>query len=163
MSHLVSSHRQVLRNICNFEHELENSADLQERLAYARAWYAYKNTMDEWCFGPSKFVGYEGMTAGEYISHAHENNGRRTEKQLAQWFDIVPNGSELHEELETELNLFLAKYGKEPSTLTRFNVLKTEKNDNVKDAETPLVDLLVAVAKTLSRSDQSLLLGRLQS
>jgi len=103
-------------DIHKFDVELSRSPDLQARLAYARAWYAHQDESGRWCFGPSKFVGYEGISAKAYLQTAEESDGRRTEAQLQMWFGAVDPASALYQELSTALFALLAKYGKAPST-----------------------------------------------
>jgi hypothetical protein len=153
MTHIASSDQAVLANIDRFRSELDGSPELQERLAYARAWYAHRDAKGIWRFGPSKFVGYEGLDAKRYIATAENLNGRRTEAQLRQWFQIVEPNTPLHAELSAALFAFLAKYGKTPSTIMRINVLKPvldeQPDADQADTNDTLVDLLVAVAKSL--------------
>src|SRR5688572_1612009 len=98
MSKISSTEQQVRRNIRRFRAELDSSTELQARLAYARAWYADCDDDDEWHFGPSKFVGYQGMTAKEYVDDG-PRDGRRTERKLATWFVQLPESDPLYEEL----------------------------------------------------------------
>lgn len=121
MSKIVTSERQALTNIRRFRKELDASPGLQGRLSFARAWYAYEAGDGMWRFGPSKFIGYEGMTADEYLDD-DARDGRRTEKQLAQWFVEVPEGTDLHEKLSGQLSDLLDQYGKVPSAKMRINV-----------------------------------------
>src|ERR1700693_1402487 len=93
----------VLSNIARFREEVERSRALQKRLAYARSWYAYQDQEGQWRFGPSKFVGYDRMTAEGYIETAEDLDGRRTEAQLQQWFTAVDPESELGTQLSSAL------------------------------------------------------------
>jgi hypothetical protein len=154
MSTLVTSPQRVRTNIDRFYREVEQSPALQGRLAYARAWYAYRHDDGQWRFGPSKFVGYEGMNANTYMEHEDGRDGRRTEAQLQQWFTVVDPASELHEELSAALFTLVARYGKVPSTKMRINILKTEYEQlfggvDQADPNDTIVDLMVAVGKSL--------------
>lgn len=124
MPKIVTSERQALANIRRFARELDASPGLQGRLGFARAWYADKGSDGTWRFGPSKFIGYDGMTADEYLDD-DARDGRRTEKQLAQWFEEVPEGTDLHEKLSGDLFALLDRYGKVPSAKMRINVLES--------------------------------------
>lgn len=124
MSKIVTSERQALANIRRFARELDASPGLQGRLGFPRAWYADKGADGTWHFGPSKFIGYDGMTADEYLDD-DARDGRRTEKQLAQWFEEVPEGTDLHETLSSDLFALLGRYGKVPSAKMRINVLES--------------------------------------
>jgi hypothetical protein len=146
----------VLSNIARFREEVERSRALQKRLAYARSWYAYQDEAGQWRFGPSKFVGYDRMTAEGYIETAEDRDGRRTEAQLQQWFAAVDPGSELGSQLSSALYEFLASYGKAPSTKMRINVPNDvhEKHfgATASDPHDILVATLIAAAKTLPPS-----------
>lgn len=158
MFKVASTPQTALSNIQRFGDEVKQSSELQGRLAYARAWYADKNKRGEWQFGPSKFVGYEGLDAKHYIRSAEERDGRRTEAQLQQWFTVVDPSSELYEELNSALINFLAKFGKVPSTKMRINILKAADDPSATD---DIVELLVAVAKSLPPSQLAKLRARI--
>jgi hypothetical protein len=146
----------VLSNIACFGTEVERSHALQKRLAYARSWYAYQDEEGQWRFGPSKFVGYDGMTAEGYIETAEDRDGRRTEAQLQQWFTAVDPESELGTQLSSALYGFLAAYGKAPSTKMRINVPNDVHAKHfavaLADPHDILVTTLIAAAKTLPPS-----------
>lgn len=165
MSKIATSPETVLDNIARFQREIKKSTDLQDRLAYARAWYATRDKKGEWQFGPSKFVGYHDLDAIEYIKTSHNIDGRRTEAQLQQWFTILPTDSELHAELSEALSSFLGRYGKAPSTAMRINILHGVYQEYVEreapDATAAIVDLIVAVAKTLPLASVTKLKERL--
>jgi hypothetical protein len=147
---------QALTNIVKFEDELRGSPELQGRLAYARAWYAHQDKKGRWRFAPSKFVGYEGIDAKTYLQVAEESDGRRTEAQLQMWFAALDPMSELYEEVSRALFAFLAKYGKAPSTKMRINVLRKRRKlysgALEEDAHDTLVNLMLAVARTLPKA-----------
>ena len=146
----------VLSNIARFGEEVEKSRALQKRLAYARSWYACQDDEGLWRFGPSKFVGYEGMTAVGYIDTAEDRDGRRTEAQLQQWFTAVDPGSELGTQLSSALYRFLASYSKAPSTKMRISVPNevhaAHFGATASDPHDILVATLIAAAKTLPPS-----------
>ena len=146
----------VLSNIARFGDEVGKSHALQKRLAYARSWYAYQDEEGHWRFGPSKFVGYDRMTAEGYIETAEDRDGRRTEAQLQQWFTAVDPESELGTRLSSALYGFLARYGKAPSTKMRISVPNDvhEKHFGAiaSDPHDILVATLIAAAKTLPPS-----------
>jgi hypothetical protein len=153
---VASDLQSVLLNIARFGAELQKSAALQNRLAYARCWYACQDNEGKWQFGPSKFVGYDGMTADGYIDTAEDRDGRRTEAQLQQWFAAVDPGSKLGSELGSALYRFLANYRKAPSTKMRISVPKkvyeTAFGAGARDAHDVLVETIVAAAKALPPS-----------
>jgi len=150
---VVSDLQSVLLNIARFGTELQKSAALQKRLAYARCWYACQDNEGQWQFGPSKFVGYDGMTAECYIDSVEDRDGRRIEAQLQQWFTAVDPGSKLGSDLGSALYGFLAMYGKAPSTKMRISVAKkvceTTFEAVARDALDALVETIVAAADAL--------------
>lgn len=152
MSQIVSTESQVNDNIRRFPSELKRSRALRDRLAYARAWYAVPGQGGDWMFGPSKFVGYQGMTAEEYLND-EPLNGRRTESQLSQWFKIVDVNDDIYQELSTQLVAFLERFGKVPSKSMRINISRNSDLTLEEKQTSAIVDLILAVAKSLPRSD----------
>jgi hypothetical protein len=153
---VASELQNVLLNIVRFGAELQNGAALQKRLAYARCWYACQDNEGQWQFGPSKFVGYDGMTADSYMDIAEGRDGRRAEAQLKQWFTVVDPASKLGSELGSALYRFLATYRKAPSTKMRISVpnkiYETAFGTAARDAHDVLVETIVAAAKALPPS-----------
>ena len=154
MSLIVTTAKQACSNILKFEDELQGSSELQDRLSFARAWYAVRDEDGVWRFGPSKFIGYQKMTAKEYLD-GKARDGRRTEAQLAQWFTEVPDDTELYETLSDALFEVLAEYGKTPSSKMRISVPDQvyEASEYPDDSETTLTDLLIKVAKSLPKGE----------
>ena len=166
MPALTTSPRMVLQAIKRFEKEVRRSPDLAGRLGYARAWYACRDAKGRWRFGPSKFVGYEYLTASEYIRLSRKGlDGRRTEAQLRRWFRELDPSSELHEQLASLLSAFLAQHDKTPSSKMRINILDEDFHELVEDdrgaSGPPILDLIVAVAESLPRSELDQLRSRL--
>jgi hypothetical protein len=153
---VASALQSVLLNIIRFGAELQNSATLQKRLAYARCWYACLDDEGQWQFGPSRFVGYDGMTPDSYVDIAEGRDGRRAEAQLQQWFTVVDPASKLRSELGSALYRFLAMYGKAPSTKMRISVPNKVHEANfeavAREAHDALVETIVAAAKALPPS-----------
>ena len=160
---LATSLNAVLGAITRFRSEVQRNPQLRSRLAYARAWYAHQDEDGQWLFGPSKFVGYEGLTAEQYIKEAGNGllDGRRTEAQLQRWFEQLDPATELHEQLSSELSVFLAEYNKAPSQLMRINIPIEEDTDGESGARAPLLDLIVAVAESLQPPELEALRRRL--
>ena len=152
MSIIVTSQQQALDNIERFQDELGKSDELQRRLAFARAWYAAPRSGGTWNFAPSKFCGYENMTAEEYVND-EPRDGRRTEKQLQKWFSVVPESDRMFEDLYQELNAFLARYAKLPSSAIRLNVPTQYLRDRISRDEDSrarrIADLIIEVARDL--------------
>lgn len=119
---IVTTSAKALDNIEKFEREVEGSPGLQDRMAYVREWYAYKDDAAQWHFGPSKYIGYEDTS--EYLKYADERDGRCTEAQLRQWFEKVDPDNDLYQELSTALFAFLTKYSKAPNAKWQINVLQ---------------------------------------
>jgi hypothetical protein len=153
---IVSTLSQALANVDRFGRELEDSPELQGRLSYARAWYAHQAD-DEWRFGPSKFIGYDGMTAAEYVND-EPRDGRQTENKLGQWFTEVPEDEPLFEELSKALTAFLGTYGKAPSAKIRISVANKFYEEYRAQGDTSLDrilgDLMIAVAKRLPQIER---------
>jgi hypothetical protein len=157
MLKIVDRPAKALANIQRFDAELRRSPDLQARLGYARAWYAHRDEEGKWCFAPSKFAGYEDIDAKTYLQYAEESDGRRTEAQLQAYFAVVNPATPLHQELKSALFALLARYGKTPSTKMRINVLRPLRKlpsdaGSAEDATKAVVDMMVAVARTLPTS-----------
>lgn len=151
MSKIVNRASQVAANAVRFAEELEASEKLQERLPYARAWYAFPDDGGGWAFVPSKFGGYENMTAREYLDDT-PRDGRRTERQLSQWFQEVPEDTELYETLYEGLFTFLHAYNRAPSAKARISVSKevyARHFDDGGDDEADLLELLIRIARRL--------------
>ena len=158
---IAASIAAVTDNIRRFQSEVAQSPELQRRLPYARAWYAIRDGKD-WLFGPSKFVGYDGFTAAEYVKLSKQNDGRATEAHLRRWFAVVDTPSALHGELSASLSRFLGRYGKAPSVAMRLNLLSAElATDGDSAMGASLLDLVVAVARGLEPARLSLLKARI--
>ena len=166
MPALATSLGTVCNAIHRFRSEAGRSTQLAGRLAYARAWYACRDRDGRWQFGPSKFVGYERLTAEQYLERSRKGlDGRRTETQLQRWFKELDPSSALHEELSAQLSAFLAEHGKAPSRKMRISIPERDYDEllgNARGRETgPILELLVAVAESLPRSDLDTLRKRL--
>ena len=166
MPALATSPRIVRDGINRFQDEVRRSPRLANRLPYARAWYAYRDDEGRWWFGPSKFVGYEGLTAEQYVELSGKGlDGRRTEAQLRQWHVQLDPSSDLHEELSAQLSAFLAEHGKAPSRKMRISIpreLRDERPQDGGDGEQVLMlDLIVAFAESLRPSELETLRNRL--
>ena len=166
MPALATSPHMVRQAIKRFEKEVCGSPSLAGRLAYARGWYACRDAEDRWRFGPSKFVGYERLTARQYIELSRKGlDGRRTEAQLRQWFRELDPSSELHERLASLLSAFLAEHDKAPSSKMRISVFEEDYDELVEDnrstSSPPILDLIVAVAESLPRAELDLLRRRM--
>jgi hypothetical protein len=81
----VDGYNDVIETVRAFNKGLEEGEDLGTLLSYFRAWY-YIPELD--AVGPSKFIGYRDMTAGEYM-RSEGLDGRVTEPVLRRWFDVL--------------------------------------------------------------------------
>jgi len=151
MIKLATSLKDVTDAINKFPSEVKQSQELQERLAYARAWYAIRNKHGEWVFGPSKFVGYKELTAEKYLDSNVKLDGRKTEVHLSEWF------CEMTDDLDPlwdELSDFLAEFGKIPSRMARINILDQYRDSHIINQEgggqfDKVVELIIEVSKIL--------------
>jgi len=116
---LVKNRDQVKDGIRRFNEELTRDAhDLASRLRYIRAWY-YDPELDQ--VGPSKFIGYVGMTAKLYADlYARGLDGKETEPTLRQWFQTLEEGSPEEALVRARVEQLLARYGKKPNKKARF-------------------------------------------
>jgi hypothetical protein len=157
---LVTNEAQALDNIQRFKGELDRSPGLQERLAYARAWYTGFESDGSYTFGPSKFIGYRELSADEYLAGGGLD-GRQTEHRLRQWFVEIGPDHIAYAPLLEQLHDFLAGYGKAPSSAMRINIpiaAHDEALANVTaftgDSDHMLAELLIAVAQRLPHAER---------
>ena len=126
---LASNRAVVLSNIYRFEDEVRRTPGLADRLARFRAWYAAEGEDKQWRFGPSKFVGYEGLDGEEYLNLSRQKliDGRVTEQHLQdrQWFKEVNPGCQMYDLLAAKLSVFLRQYGKTPNRKMRISIEKS--------------------------------------
>jgi uncharacterized protein (DUF433 family) len=138
---LVSSVEQALRNISLYRHELAKSPGLQRVVGYAPAWYAAPGPDGTWLLAPSKFVGYQGISAEVYLDRnggSGVHDGRETERQLQNWFARISQGSALHRQLSEELSAMLAPYGKTQNIRARFYLVNSDDNAQVRRSDRPI-------------------------
>ncbi len=92
-------------------------------MPHARSWYALEID-GGYLLGPSKVIGYRGMTPAIYFeNNATALDGRATESALQPLSQPVPLGSVLHRELLRELSDLCALYGSKPNKLARFAIV----------------------------------------
>ena len=118
---VVTNVEQVSENIARFqegllEEGLPGDKSLDERLAYFRAWY-YDPSLD--CVGPSKFIGYKGMDAGDYFFFALD--GKETEPVLARWFHVLEEGTPEYRYVRDKVWEQNASFRKHVSRKARFS------------------------------------------
>jgi Uncharacterized conserved protein len=112
-------------NILSYAREVARNQALQGRISRHGAWYA---TMLDgvWYFGPSKFIGYQGINPKSYLDPRLEKHGSRTEEALKKLFDVVDPSSRLGRELYPQLKFFTSQYGKQPRQDFRISVAPDE-------------------------------------
>ena len=115
--HPVTSDGQVAENVQRFNEALPQATDLETLLAYFRAWY-YVPKVD--MVGPSKFIGYEGMTGAEYMER-EDLNGTETEPVLKRWFEVLKVGTPEYKFVEQRVLDLAARFGKRVSRAARFS------------------------------------------
>jgi predicted RNase H-like HicB family nuclease len=113
---LVKSLDEVRASIRQFNADLERSAELAARLKMNRAWY-YDPELD--MIGPSKFIGYAGMTAERYLQEGAAD-GKQTEPVLKRWFRLLDNDSPEAAFVRSRAESLVAKHGKSLSEVARF-------------------------------------------
>lgn len=148
---LVESQDQAVDNIRRYNAEVEAIAYL---IPYTRAWYALREKDGRWLFGPSKFIGYQGLTADLYDAlNRNGLDGRPTERRLARWATPVEAGDPEHAVLREALLDFCARLERVPNNLARIAVIRDETPEPPVDQ---LVPLLAAVYRTLTAEQKRL-------
>lgn len=98
---LVDSIESFKVNVNYLNENLEAYAEVAQPGRVA-AWYATRDAMNptHWLFGPSKFIGYQGIRAEAYGSGQYALNGGETELHLQNsgWFEAVDRDHPLYEE-----------------------------------------------------------------
>ena len=118
MPKLIDNAVQAIENIRRYQAELKRedhwSNELVRRMTNARKWYAVESENGTWLFGPSKFIGYVGLTAETYVRMSAKDyqpaegrlHGWKTEACLRDWFE---RPSERVPELEDALQRFVVE------------------------------------------------------
>ncbi|ULB12266.1 hypothetical protein ORIO_20945 (plasmid) [Cereibacter azotoformans] len=159
---LVTSAEEAVASIRTFQQAVDDSQALQERTGYARSWFVLTEAGRS-IYAPSKWVGYVGLSADDYVTNAAKLDGRKTEAVLRKWFVVLPTGSEQHATHLRALSDTLARFGKTPSTECRFNDLAVPMEaEAMGGAEDRLLDLLEAVIGGLPGDARARLLKRLR-
>lgn len=152
---LAKSLGSVLDAIRRLNVELENHPELADRLGLAHAFYVLERESESPLFGFSKFVGYEKLSAEQYLTNYGELDGRNTEHALKPWFDEVRHGTPEYARLYSELETWLDKYGKRPrggeAQKVRIMVVRPELRETQpgRSEDRRLLELLLAVADLL--------------
>ncbi len=162
---LVNSLDDVIENIKNFSLELESYEEgdgdlyvdyVMENMSHYRACYAYKDEKTgTYLFAPSKYIGYQDMTASKYVETYAYMDGRKTEKVLSEWFEMIDESEEDFDFLNRKLLAMFSATGKTINALFRINVLKREEDNEL--LEKDLVDLIYKVFLGLSDESKALI------
>ena len=163
----ASNQRMVTKNILRFADEVRRCPGLADRLASFRSWYAAKDELGRWHFGPSKYIGYAGLDGTKYLSltNARKLDGRVTEERLQAFFRTVDEDTALYEELDAALCELLGEFDKFPCKSSRVNIANDAYDEHYAsdDDPVPLIDLIVAVARSLPSSQVKELRKRLKT
>jgi hypothetical protein len=120
---LVESINDVLENMRAFNKGLEENKPIRDQLPFFRQWY-YIPVLD--MVGPSKFVGYKGMTVSEYMRDRVGMDGKNTDYALREFFgEVYLRSGEGRPEAKYVRDLvkqLLERYDKSINQAARFNV-----------------------------------------
>lgn len=170
MPDLATSADSVMKNIDRYWEGAHDMPDLIKDAARASQWKCYKDSDDKWRFGPSRFVGYEGMTPAEYVkrkeTHEGDLHGSKTEThlRLQKWTILVPEDSKLHFKLAKRLSKFLNKSDKKLNVAARFAILGADEEDlKIRDKNAEIVNALVTLAAPLPDAYRQTLIHKLTS
>ena len=170
MPDLVSNISTLVVNIERYWAEAQQHPDLIEDAAKARQWKCVMGTEGTWRCGPSRFVGYEGMTHSEYVARKKDKDGgldgTETEQHLRRWTDPVPKGSRLHFELVDVVGDMLGKSGIRINKSASFSTIRLseiEFTQTPADREQDIITALVVLSKSLSERGVRSLIRRLDA
>ena len=141
---------QAFDNILLFWDNIKSEGEMQQRLSRVTSWYCYKQGK-EFIFGPSKFIGYEGISFETYYEYYDDGmSGTETEPVLRTYSEIITPHHPLFNEVSDQLSRFLAIYGKRPKKTARINLLLSEKDVGAGTVQTSAIDLLLTAYESLS-------------
>ena len=173
MPDLSKSPESAQRNIDTYWETACAHPDLIKDAARVKQWKAYRTEGGEWRFGPSRFIGYEGMTPKKYIKRKKMGpdgglNGTETEKHLGKWTEDVRQNSKLHHQLLDALADFLSEAGVKVGSGASFSVMMVEGSSEFLDTSDPdrddvEVEALVTLSKRLTTAQVEKLTRRLET
>ena len=109
---LVTGYDDIVQNILAFQQVLHKNSTAYERFSQFRHWYVLPQG-DKRLFGPSKFIGYKGTTTANYEPHPGcGQDGRKTERKLKRYSDLLDKGRGAFARLYEELARFARTVGK---------------------------------------------------
>ena len=113
----VTEYAQVNENVKNFNLGLQGEPELERILAYFRSWFFVPEADG---VGPSKFIGYVGMSVEDYVSRS-DLDGKETEPVLARFFEVLEEGSEEYIYVKQKVSDLCSRAGKRISRAARFS------------------------------------------
>lgn len=150
---LVASASEAIVGIKAFN---KSRGKYQDVMPHARSWYAYEDDGDS-VLGPSKVVGYRGMTPELYFeNNATALDGRATESALKPISEPVPVGSVKHRELLRMLSDLCALFGTKPNKLVRFAIIKEDGAQSRDGGGERFAELVAGAYLRMSAKEQSL-------
>lgn len=157
MPSLISSLEEAKSGILRFQDELNVLPGVVDLLSSFQSWYAIADKNGNILFGPSKFIGYDGLTAKRYRAVNKQTDGRVTEALLRRWFAQPDSTSE--QLLISELARLLNRFGKKPNKRVRISTVNgvglTPGNEAQESNYGPSpVDALLVMYRLLHADDQ---------
>jgi hypothetical protein len=158
---LVTTPKQALKNISQFNEELPDAPGLVDRLGLVHAWYIDAREPELPKFGFSKFIGYDSLSAISYLQNYKNLDGRNTEWALKSLAMELNPDSEDFQKYHQWLVDWLSVFGKTPRKNVRLFILNEGASDENIEEDSRLLELLVAVADLLPLSQRLDLRSRL--
>ena len=123
---VVLSLEEVNKNIGVYARAVAGYPALASRIRHHPAWYATRDETGHWIFGPSKFVGYHGANAKDYLAGYSRKDGKETEPALSEWFAQVDLETALGRELREAFVKFAEGFARTPNARWRVSVSRDE-------------------------------------
>lgn len=171
MRMLVETYENVIESVRAFNRGLQEGLGLEGKLSYFRAWY-YVPELD--LVGPSKFIGYKGITVAQYMNDSGELDGRETEAVLSQWFDPLTDATPEARYVENLVEDLLNEYNKRLNDKARFNAKRgwslsqgrlapslANAEESTSTGPQPIVEVFWRAFLSLYPEDQSVLAERI--
>ncbi|SLN78077.1 hypothetical protein [Roseisalinus antarcticus] len=166
---LAQSAESVKRNIDAYWLDGPIMPELIKDGPKAKQWKCYMTSDGYWRCGPSRFVGYEGMTPEEYLRRKGRAdgglNGTETEYHLRSWTEDVAPGSRRHDALYDIVSTHLEGFGVSVNRAARFSILPSEMEaeEREEDPDMAAVNALVTLAERLDAQHRRSLIRRLDA